>query len=75
MSSKSSRLPVILLVLAILGALYCLAGYLMVGSFASAAGEPQPYARAAVLWAVIGAACLVLAAAMVMKLRKRRHAH
>ena len=75
MRAKSSLLPVILLVLAILGTVYCLAGYLMVGSFASAAGEPQPYARAAVLWAVIGAAGLALAAAMAVKLRKRRHAH
>ena len=75
MPSKSNRVPAIVLVLAVLGALYCLAGYVMVGSFASAAGEPQPYVRAAMLWLAGGAACIALAVAMAVTMRKRRHAH
>jgi hypothetical protein len=67
MPAKSNRLP-------ILGTLYCLTGHVMMGSIASTAGEPQPYARAAVLWAVGAAASLSLAAAMAVIMRKRHHA-
>lgn len=75
MLAKSNRVPAIVLVLAVLGAMYSFLGYVMVGSFAAAAGEPQPFVRAAELWLVIGAACIALAVAMAVTMRKRRHAH
>ncbi|HEU4558317.1 MAG TPA: hypothetical protein VFS20_10720 [Longimicrobium sp.] len=75
MLAKSNRTPAILLVVAVLGALYSLAGYLLVGSFAAAVGEPQPYARAGMLWLASGTACVALAVAMALTMRKRRHAH
>lgn len=60
--TRSSLLFLVLAVVAMLAALYCVSGYAMTGSFAEASGDPAAYHDQALTWAggafVGGAAAL-----------------